>query len=127
MSYTGKLNRSISVKVFTLYLLIAPLMAIFPGFPGVFAGFTLGVVFSILNLKLLSLALEKAVAMNPKNAAEYVVSRYLARYFLAAAVLVLSLKSDYINVIGTIFGLLLIKFVILVNNIFDTKLKRMAN
>ncbi|MBA1334063.1 MAG: hypothetical protein HPY66_1547 [Firmicutes bacterium] len=117
MPYTRDLNRSITAKVFILYILAAPLALVLPDFTGMFAGLTLGVLFSVLNFRLLSLTLERAVRMEPRRAAAYAAYRYAFRYFLTGGVLYLSIVKDHINIVGTIIGLLLIKLVILVNNI----------
>ncbi|MEJ8553972.1 ATP synthase subunit I [Tepidibacter sp. Z1-5] len=81
-------------------------------------GLAFGSIFSILNLRLLSLTLEKAVTMHPGNAQGYVLSRYIIRLIITALVLIISLKAIYINIIGTIIGLLLPKISILIVNLF---------
>lgn len=127
MSHTRDLNRNITSKVFIVYMLTAPLALALPDFAGMFTGLTLGVLFSVLSFRLLSLTLERAVRMEPRRAAAYAASRYVLRYVLTAGILYLSIVKDHINIIGTIIGLLLIKLVILVNNILDTKHKKAAD
>lgn len=119
MRSTWELQKSIMRKVVIVYIAAIPVMAVFCDFYRIFAGFTFGVIFSILNFRLLALTIERAVTMNPRKAAAYSLSRYFIRYFLAGLVIIVSLKSNYINTAGTIAGILLIKIIVLVNNIVD--------
>jgi hypothetical protein len=80
-------------------------------------GLAFGMVFSILNFRLLHLTIKKSMDMHPARAQSYVTSRYFLRYFLAGAVLYVAISNEAMHVLGTIIGLLLIKFVILVSNV----------
>jgi hypothetical protein len=80
-------------------------------------GLAFGMVFSILNFRLLHLTIKKSMDMHPARAQSYVTSRYFLRYFLAGAVLYVAISNEAMHVLGTIVGLLLIKFVILVSNV----------
>jgi hypothetical protein len=55
--------------------------------------------------------------MQTERAQSYVTRRYFLRYFLAGAVLYVAISNEAMHVLGTIIGLLLIKFVILVSNV----------
>lgn len=87
--------------------------------------FILGLVFggliAILNFVDLARTLERAVKMRMDKAKSFAAIKYLVRYLTMVIVLFVSIKADYINVIGTIIGLLLIKFVVLATNLFDNR------
>ncbi|WFD10603.1 ATP synthase subunit I [Tepidibacter hydrothermalis] len=106
----------VMIVVFVLIIIVAFLTGAFS--KELLCGLAFGSIFSILNLRLLSLTLEKAVTMHPGNAQGYVLSRYIIRFILSAVVLAISFKAPYINAIGTIIGLLLPKITILIVNLF---------
>lgn len=82
-------------------------------------GLFFGTIISILNFRLLSITLEKAVYMLPEQAQKYTTSRYFIRYLLYGAVIFISLKAEYINVLGTILGLISLKLAILKAELFN--------
>lgn len=87
--------------------------------------FVLGLVFGgfigILNFIELAKTLERAVTMPMAQAKSYTAMKYFLRYIIMALVLFISVKADYINIIGTIIGLLLVKFAVLATNLFDDR------
>lgn len=80
-----------------------------------------GSIYAILNLRLLSLALEKALKMAPSRAQIYASSQYFLRMALTAVVILLALKADYLNPIAVIAPMFFPKIVILGNNIIKAK------
>lgn len=82
-------------------------------------GLLFGTLISMLNFRALALTLEKAVTLPPAKAQTYAGSRYFLRFLLNGLVIFVSIKADYINVIGTIIGLIIIKLVILKTNLFN--------
>lgn len=84
-------------------------------------GYIFGGLIGILNFMLLAKTIEKAMKMPPARAQVYVSTNYFIRFSIMIIVLLVSLKADYINTLATLIGLLLIKFVILVTNLFDDK------
>ncbi|MTI69024.1 MAG: ATP synthase subunit I [Firmicutes bacterium] len=74
--------------------------------------------FNVLKFRILALNIEKAVNMSPRKAQVYVGANYFLRYILTAVIVVIAFKTEYFNPIAVIIGLLLIKMVILVDNIF---------
>lgn len=84
-------------------------------------GLLLGTIISILNFRLAALALERAVKLSPRRAGIYVSSRYMIRYFIIGTVLYISIKADYINILGTIIGIITLKLVILHREVFSNK------
>ncbi len=84
-------------------------------------GLIFGTLIATLNFTLLANTIERAARMAPEKAKAYATSRYFIRYTIYGVVLYISIKADYINVIGTIIGLLLIKVVILIRYAFNDK------
>lgn len=84
-------------------------------------GLAFGTLMSILNFSLLAKTVEKAVTMDPEKAKLYMTSRYSIRFFLYGVVLFVSIQAPYINVLGTIVGILSIKAIIYAINIFNDK------
>ncbi|SHJ74337.1 ATP synthase I chain [Dethiosulfatibacter aminovorans DSM 17477] len=84
-------------------------------------GFIFGGFIGILNFMQLARTVEKAVKMNPGSAQAYASISYFIRFAIMAVVLIVSLKADYINALATIIGLLSIKFIILVTNLFNDR------
>lgn len=84
-------------------------------------GLLFGTLIASLNFTLLANTLERAAKMTPEKAKAYATSRYFIRYMIYGIVLYISIVADYINIIGTIVGLLVIKIVILVLHAFNDK------
>ncbi len=69
----------------------------------------------------LSKTLSRAVQLPPDKAQSYTTRKYFLRYVIYGVVLWVSIQADYIHVLGTIVGLLLIKVVLLTTNLFNDK------
>jgi len=82
-------------------------------------GLIFGTLISMLNFRALALTLEKAVTMPPGKAQVYTSSRYFIRFMTNGIVIFVSIKAGYINVLGTIIGLIIIKLVVLGTNLFN--------
>lgn len=113
----------IQVKIvkYTLIIMILIAAAAFMSFqeprPFIYA-LIFGTLISILNFRNLALTLEKAVTMNPGHAQVYTSSKYFIRFFINAVVIFVSIKANYLNVLGAVLGLFTIKFVIIGTNLF---------
>lgn len=86
-----------------------------------FMGIIFGTLISMLNFRALALTLEKAVTLPPGRAQVYASSRYFIRLMTNGIVIFVSIKADYINVLGTIIGLIIIKLVVLGTNLLNDK------
>lgn len=84
-------------------------------------GLVFGCIISLLNFRLLSLTLQKAVYMPPHKAQAYATARYLLRYMITGVVIYVSIQADHIHVLGTIIGLISIKLVIFKLKLFNNK------
>ncbi len=85
------------------------------------SGLVFGGAIGILNFMELGRTLETAVTMTPSKAQAYAASKYFVRYIITGVVIFVSLKADYINTLGTVIGLLLIKIIIISTNLFNDK------
>lgn len=86
-------------------------------------GILFGSLFAILNFALLALTLDKAVTMGPEKAQIYAGSRYFLRMGITAIVVIVSLKADYINTIGTMVGLIMPKLAIIISSLLGINLE----
>lgn len=84
-------------------------------------GLAFGGLVGCLNFLHLGRTIENAVKMHPGKAKTYATSQYFLRFITTGIVITISLKADYINVLGTIISLLLVKFVIFATHLFDSK------
>ena len=84
-------------------------------------GIIFGTLLGSLNFYDLSLTLIKSSMMNSGKARNFVTAKYIIRYVVVGIALFVSIKADYIHVLGTIVGLILIKFVIMFTNLFSDK------
>ena len=82
---------------------------------GIIAGGMMGVA----NLYLLSFSLKKAVNFNPLPARAYMIVQYLLKYGFWFFVFYTLLKHNQINLVSTIIGMLIVKSVIFIINLFD--------
>jgi phosphate/sulfate permease len=99
---------------------LAGLLFIKPTMPFIM-GLLFGTIVSVLNFRLLSLTIARAVTMHPERARKFTVSRYMIRYVLTALVILVSINSPDINVLGTAIGLITLKLVILQRDLFNHK------
>ncbi len=84
-------------------------------------GLLFGSAIGVLNFMELSKTLSRAVEFSPEKAQSYTTRKYFLRYVIYGVVLWVSIQADYIHVLGTIVGLLLIKVVLLTTNLFNDK------
>ncbi|OYT16387.1 MAG: hypothetical protein B7C24_08110 [Bacteroidetes bacterium 4572_77] len=118
--------KEVKVKIFKWVFLLFTVVSLISLFvlnepKKFFIGLLFGTLISILNFIELSKTIERAVTMPPAKAQVYSTIRYFIRYFIMGVVLFVSLKADYINVMGTVIGLLLIKLVVLTTNLLNDK------
>jgi len=87
--------------------------------------FILGIIFgsaiSALNFIELANTLSRAITMPQDKAQSFTVTKYFIRYIVTAVVIYVSIVAPYINIVGTIIGLFIIKIIILVTNLLNDK------
>jgi hypothetical protein len=87
--------------------------------------FVLGILFgsaiSVLNFIELANTLSRAITMPQDKAQSFTVIKYFIRYIVTAVVIYVSIIAPYINIVGTIIGLFIIKIIILVTNLLSDK------
>lgn len=116
----NKLVFKVAKRAIILVLLIVGIFAfIFNDPEPIIMGIIFGTLISILNFKLLDNTINKAVRMPPNRATAFTISHYFARYIIYFIVMMIASKADYLNLISTIAGLFIVKFVILGSNIVD--------
>ncbi len=120
MGLTWDLQIKIFKNTIVFAAIAAVVMTIFikPVMP-LLVGLLFGTLISMLNFRALALTLEKAVKLPPAKAQVYAGSRYFIRFLTNGIVIFVSIKADYISIIGTIIGLIIIKLVILKTNLFN--------
>ncbi|MBS7525817.1 ATP synthase subunit I [Fusibacter paucivorans] len=122
MDETRKLQRN-----YLIYLLIADIVFVVLAFifleaPLAFVyGLVFGSAISALNFVELGNTLRRAVTMSPAKAQGYATRKYFVRYIVTGVVLYVSIVAPYINVLGTIIGMTIIKFIIFATNLFNDK------
>lgn len=84
-------------------------------------GLIFGSAISALNFFQLANTLNRAVKMHPGKAQTFTVTQYFIRYVITAVVIYVSITASYINIIGTVIGLLTIKLIIFATNLFNDK------
>jgi len=84
-------------------------------------GYIFGGLIGVLNFLLLARTMERAVEMPPHKAQGYASVNYFIRFVITGVVLIVAFKADYINALAAIVGIVLIKLIILVTNLFDDK------
>lgn len=87
-------------------------------------GVVFGAIISVLNFRLLAITLQKSLTMPVSRAQIYSGTQYMMRMTITGVVLLVSIKSPNLNMIGTVIGLLGPKFVILAKTLLIDKLKR---
>jgi ATP synthase I subunit len=118
------LTWDLQIKIFKNTIVFAAIAAVVmtifikPVMP-LLVGLLFGTLISMLNFRALALTLEKAVKLPPAKAQVYAGSRYFIRFLTNGIVIFVSIKADYISIIGTIIGLIIIKLVILKTNLFN--------
>ena len=87
-------------------------------------GLVFGTIIAVLNFRLLAITLQKSVTMPASRAQIYSSTQYMMRMIVTGVVLLVSIKSPNLNIVGAVIGLLGPKFVILAKTLLIDKLKR---
>ena len=82
-------------------------------------GWIFGCLIAMAMFKLMYLTLLRALDKPEAQAARYTGIHYLLRFAIYAVVLIVAAKAEYLSLVGTFFGLLSVKYVILFRNMFD--------
>ena len=82
-------------------------------------GWIFGCLIAMAMFKLMYLTLLRALDKPEAQAARYTGIHYLLRFAIYAVVLIVAAKAEYLSLVGTFFGLLSVKYVILLRNMFD--------
>lgn len=109
-------------KIVAIEFVLSVVISLFTPSPKpLILGLTFGILLSLLNFRLLYLTIRKSVHMLPAKAQVYATSRYAIRYLITGVCLLVSIKAPYINTIGTVMGLLMIKGAIFLTAFMSSK------
>lgn len=122
MESIRKLQKSVLIKlaIVIAVCVIVSLLTLKEPMPMIL-GLIFGSLIGVLNFFELANTLKQAVYMPPSKAQTYTTAKYFFRYIVTAVVLYVSIVAPYINVIGTILGLVSIKLIIMVTNMIGDK------
>jgi len=122
LNHSVELVLSIVKKAITVLALLIIVSFIFLDKPMTWTyGYIFGGLIGILNFILLARTMERAVEMPPHKAQGYATVNYFIRFIITGVVIIVALKADYINALAAIIGIVLIKLIILVTNLFSDK------
>lgn len=111
-------------RVFILIAILSLLSLVVFDYPKPIAlGLVFGGIVGILNFKLLEKSVSKSVTMTASKASSYSFRQYMIRYSIWFLVLLVSALADYLNILSTLVGLLLVKLVIIIDYTFFNKLQ----
>lgn len=123
MDNTKTLQRNIIIYSIFSACIIALIMAI--GFKEdavrLILGLILGLSISTLNFIELANTLTRSVTMRPDKAQSFTIKKYFVRYIINGVAIYVAVVTPHIHVIGAVIGMLLIKIVIIVTNLFSDK------
>ncbi|QIB27657.1 ATP synthase subunit I [Caloranaerobacter azorensis] len=120
MSLQDNIQYKIIKRVFILtILIIGVFFLVFPEPMPYIYGIIFGATINVLNFRLMSLTLEKAVGMSNNKIMPYVVGNYMVRYLIYGIVLTISAIADYINFYSTVLGIFMVKTIIISDTFYD--------
>lgn len=121
MSLTKDTEYKIVKRVIILTLMILGIILLaFPNPKDKLLGLVFGVIINLLNFRLMSLSLAKAMKMPQAQIMPYVVGSYMARYIIYGVVLTIAALADYLNFYTVVLGFFMVKIVILSDTFYDT-------
>ena len=122
MNHSVELVISIIKKAIIILAVLIVLSFIFFNEPMKWTyGYIFGGLIGILNFMLLARTMERAVEMPPHKAQGYATVNYFVRFAITGIVLIIAFKADYINPLAAVVGIVLIKLIILITNLFNDK------
>jgi len=122
LNHSVELVLSIVKKAITILAVLIVISFVFLNEPMRWAyGYIFGGLIGILNFILLARTMERAVEMPPHKAQGYATVNYFIRFIITGVVIIVALKADYINALAAVIGIVLIKLIILVTNLFSDK------
>jgi len=122
MKEVKDLERQVLKGLFIVDLILCVIIFLFFSEPRpVILGVIFGSLISGLNFLQMANSLIKAAEMQFGNAQGYTTRQYFIRYIVSAIVIYISVVAPYIDVMGTLLGLIIIKGVIYFLNFFNEK------
>lgn len=118
------MNNDIIIKVGKRVLILGGLLSIifliaFKEPKPIILGLVFGTLVSLLSFKLMDNTIKRAMQMSPTRASGYTVGHYYGRLAIYTMVLIVGAKADYLNFLAVAGGLVSVKVIIVLSNIFD--------
>lgn len=82
-------------------------------------GLVFGMTINILNFRLMSLSIKKALSLSEGGAQKYTMGNYLVRYVIYGIVLYIATIADYIELLTVILGFFTVKVIIISDTFLD--------
>ncbi len=112
------MEKNIFRRVIIISIFILLIMFIFiDNNEPIIKGYLFGLLVGMLTFKLLVNSSKKASNMNPASAETYAKRQYGIRMSIYFTVLLISALADYLNILATFLGLIMVKIVILISTI----------
>lgn len=114
MSLEENTNQVIIKRVIALALIITGIIFFVSSNPKPYIyGLAFGTSINLLNFRLMSLTLEKAVTKGTNKVMGYVMGNYMVRYIIYGVVLYISAIADYISLFTVVIGFFMVKIIII--------------
>lgn len=125
MSLADNTQMKVTKRVIVLALLtIGIFFFVFPNPKKYVYGMIFGTGINLLNFRLMSLTLSKAVELPQHKVMPYVVANYFARYLIYATVLGIAAFADYLSFLTAILGIFMVKIIIISDTFYDIIVKK---
>ncbi|MFW5980414.1 MAG: ATP synthase subunit I [Halanaerobiaceae bacterium] len=104
----------------TIYLGLVPLLySLILGKWDVFLGLLLGLIISILLLRLKFLHIKRSLDMKEDRANTFIRNRYFIQYIISFVVLMTAFRNPSVNFLAAVVGLFLMKITVIIWVIID--------
>ncbi|MFM1525078.1 MULTISPECIES: ATP synthase subunit I [Helcococcus] len=123
-----KYVNNIIIKVLILLIIESIILLIF--FDNVLPkilGLLLGGLVSIAFFRILYLNIVSAIEKTEVQAKRYMAINYSVRYLISGIIFFIAAKSSYLNIFTYLIGMLSIKFVFYINNLFYLIVEKRSN
>lgn len=119
---------NIMIRAMALAIIVSGIMALTIPNPKTYIyGLMFTTTIAIINFRLMSMNIEKAIEMPQSNIKKYILMNYLFRYIIYGIVITIAFLADYINIYTALLGLFTIKIVILSNALTEWILDKFNN
>lgn len=82
-------------------------------------GLIFGMIINLLNFRLMSLSITKALSMDLAKAQRITIGNYMMRYIIYGIVLYVATIADYIDLLSVVIGFFTVKLIIISDTFYD--------